>query len=468
MSDYVSDESGPDAQPIERLEQLVEHFARGAKPREEWRIGTEYERLAVDRRSGRAIPFSGPRGVEAILRGLADRYGWEPQEEGGRIIGLKRSGGEITLEPGGQLELSGQPHESVHQARVELERHVEEVQSITSELDVAILGLGMQPFSTLDEIEWVPKRRYAIMGPYMRKVGSLGQRMMKQTATVQVNLDFSSEKDAIEKMRTATGIGPIVNAIFANSPICDGAPNGFLSYRAHVWTDTDPARTGLLPFLFDPGASFERYAEWALDAPMYFVKRKGDYVDMTGVPFRRFWREGANGLRATVGDFALHLSTLFPEVRLKTYIELRMTDSQPHETMLGLPAIAKGVLYEPDCLQAAWDLVKGLSLAERLEVHRAVPAMALAAPIKRYRIGDLARELLAIAEEGLRRQGLRDAGGATEAIYLEPLHELVRSGKTRAERLLAEWERTWERRSERFAETAAYGRTLTDRERSAS
>lgn len=468
MSDYVSDESGPDAEPIERLEQLVEHFERGAKPREEWRIGTEYERLAVDRRTGRAIPFSGPRGVEAILRGLADRYGWEPQEEEGRIIALKRSGGEITLEPGGQIELSGQPHASVHAAGAELDQHVEEVDAVTSELDVTILGLGIQPFSRLEEIEWVPKRRYEIMGPYMPKVGSLGQRMMKQTATVQVNLDFSSEKDAIEKMRVATGVGPIINAIFANSPICDGAPNGFLSYRAHIWTDTDPQRTGLLPFLFEPGASFERYAEWALDAGMYFVKRRGQYVDMTGISFRRFWKEGARGLRATVGDFALHLSTLFPEVRLKTYIELRMTDSQPHETMLGLPAIAKGVLYEPDCLTAAWDLVKGLSLEERRELYRTGPRAALAAPVKRYRVGDLARELLGIAEEGLRRQDCRGAGGATEAVYLEPLHELVKSGKTRAERLLAEWERNWERRPERFVEAAAYRRAVTDRERSAS
>jgi glutamate--cysteine ligase len=468
MSDYVSDESGPDAEPIERLEQLLEHFARGVKPRADWRVGTEYERLAVDRRTGRAIPFSGPRGVEAILRGLAERFGWEPQEEEGRIIALKRSGGEITLEPGGQIELSGQPYESVHEARAELDRHVEEVDAVTSELDVVVLGLGIQPFSRLEEIEWVPKRRYEIMGPYMPRVGSLGQRMMKQTATVQVNLDFSSEADAMEKMRVATGVGPIVNAVFANSPISDGAPNGFLSYRAHIWTDTDPARTGLLPFLFAPGASFERYADWALDAPMYFVKRRGGYVDMTGIPFRRFWQEGAHGLRATVGDFALHLSTLFPEVRLKTYIELRMTDSQPHETMLGLPAIAKGVLYEPDCLAAAWDLVKGLSLEERRDLLRTVPRAGFAAPVKRYRVGDLAKELLAIADEGLRRQDLRSSQGATEAVYLEPLHELVKSGKTRAERLLAEWERIWERRAERFVAAAAYRREVTDRERSAS
>ena len=290
----------------------------------------------------------------------------------------------------------------------------------------------------------------------MLRVGSLGQRMMKQTATVQVNLDFASEADAMEKMRVATGIGPIVNAIFANSPIGDGAANGFRSFRAHVWTDTDPARCGILPFLFEPRPSFEHYARWALEAPMYFVKRGKTYVDLTGVPFRRFGEERASGLRATVGDFALHLSTLFPEVRLKTYLELRMTDSQPEETVLGLPALAKGVLYEADCLLGAWDLVKGLSYEERLELSRTVPRLALAAPVKRHRVRDLARELLVIAEEGLRRQDERDETGASEAVYLEPVREIVQSGTTLAERSLRAWERFGEREPERFVAAAAY------------
>lgn len=467
MSDYIADETGPDAAPIERLEQLLEHFARGAKPRDEWRIGTEVERLAVDRRTGRAIPFSGPRGVERILRGLAERFDWEPQEEEGRVIALSGSAGEITLEPGGQIELSGRPRRTVHETRAELTQHADEVAAIADELDVEILGLGLQPYSPLEEIEWVPKRRYQIMGPYMLRVGSLGQRMMKQTATVQVNLDFSSEADAMEKMRVVTGIGPIVNAIFANSPIGDGAPNGFQSFRAHVWTDTDPARCGILPFLFEPQPSFEHYARWALAAPMYFVKRQGGYVDMTGIPFERFWKEGVGGLRATVGDFALHLSTLFPEVRLKTYLELRMTDSQPEETVLGLPALAKGVLHEADCLLGAWDLVKGLSYEERLELARVVPRQALAAPVKRHRVQDLARELLVIAEEGLRRQDERDGAGMSETEYLEPLREIVQSGTTRAMRMLREWERYGEREPSRFVALAAY-RPPTRRDRSAS
>jgi len=439
MSDYIADETGPDAAPIERIEQLLEHFERGAKPRSEFRVGTEYEKAAVDRRTGRAIPFSGSRGVEAVLRQLADRYGWEPLEEEGRTIGLSGGRGEITLEPGGQIELSGEPYETLHEADQELREHVQQIVTVGDELDIAFLGLGIQPFSRLEEIEWVPKKRYGIMGPYMAKVGSMGQRMMKQTATVQVNLDFESESDAMHKMRVATGIGPILNALFANSPLSDGKPNGYLSYRGHIWTDTDNDRSGILPFVFEPRAGFADYVEWALDVPMYFVKRGKTYHDLTGVPFRRFWKEGASGLRATVGDFALHLSTLFPEVRLKQYIELRMVDSQPPESMLALSAIAKGVLYEPDCMLGAWDLVKDWSLEERLRLNAAVHRTALATPVRRYRVQDLACELLDIAEEGLRRQQRRDARGETEAVYLERVRDDARRGRCPAEQVLERW-----------------------------
>lgn len=456
MSDYIADETGPDAAPIEGLDQLVEHFERGAKPRSQRRVGTEYEKIAVDRRTGAAIPFSGRRGVESVLRGLADRYGWEPQEENGRIIGLSGEAGEITLEPGGQIELSGRPCATLHEADEELRTHLREVVSVADDLDVAFLGLGIQPFSTLEEIEWVPKKRYAIMGPYMRKVGSLGERMMKQTATVQVNLDYESEADAMRKMRVATGIGPILNALLANSPITDGKPNGYLSYRGHIWTDTDDARSGILPFVFDPRAGFADYVEWALDVPMYFVKRGGTYHDLTGVPFRRFWKEGANGLHATVGDFALHLSTLFPEVRLKTYIELRMVDSQPPESMLALSAIAKGVLYEDDCTLAAWDLVKDFSYEERVRLNCAVHRTALATPVRRYRMQDLARELLDIAEEGLRRHDCRDARGESEAVYLEAARDYARRGRSPAEQVLERWNAVWPRNARSLVDLTAY------------
>jgi glutamate--cysteine ligase len=456
MSDYVQDDSGPDALPIESLDQLVEHIARGAKPRADWRVGTEYEKVAVDRQTGRAVPFSGTRGIEALLRRMADRFGWEPHEENGRVIALSRAGADITLEPGGQVELSGKQCSDLHEASEELAEHVREVTSAGDELGIAFLGLGIQPLSTVDEIEWVPKKRYSIMGPYMLKVGRLGQRMMKQTATVQVNIDYESESDAMQKMRVAMGIGALINGIFANSSITDGRANGFLSYRGHIWTDTDPKRCGLLPSLFHERAGFADYVEWALDAPMYFVKRGGDYLDLTGIPFRRFWKEGAQGLRATVGDFALHLSTLFPDVRLKTYIELRTTDSQPPDSMLGLSAIAKGVLYEPDCMGAAWDLVKSWSWEEHQAIREDVHRRALEARVRRYTVLDLSRELIEIAEEGLRRQACRNPAGQDERLYLERTREIVRSGKTLAQSVLERWEGDWDRDPAQLVGHTAY------------
>jgi glutamate--cysteine ligase len=455
MSDYI--ESGADAHPIESIGQLIGHFERGAKPRSEWRVGTESEKVVVDRSTGRAAPFSGPRGVEALLRALADRFGWQPHEEEGRTIALSGPGGDITLEPGGQVELSGKAFSNLHQAAEELAQHAAEITAIGDELDIAFLGLGMQPVSKVDEIEWVPKTRYDIMGPYMLEVGHLGQRMMKQTATVQVNLDYESEADAMQKMRVSMGIGPLINAIFASSPISDGAENGYLSYRGHIWTDTDDARSGLLPFVFSPHAGFADYVEWALDVPMYFVKRGGAYRGMTGIPFRRFWKEGFRGMRATVGDFALHLSTLFPDSRLKTYIELRTADNQPPDRLLGLSAIAKGVLYEPDCMLAAWDLVKDWALEERLRIRDDAHRAALAAPVRRYRLRDLARELVAIAEDGLKRQACRDARGQDETVYLERAREVVASGRTLADEVLERWRGEWDRDPKRLVAYAAYG-----------
>ena len=463
MSDYIADPTGPDAAPLETLDQLIEHFERGAKPREQFRIGTEYEKIAVDRETGQAIPFDGERGVERILRGLADRFGWEPQEEEGRVIGLSRPGGEITLEPGGQIELSGRPCETLHEAKEELDEHVGEILTVGEQLGVEFLGLGIQPLSRLDQIDWVPKKRYRIMGPYMDKVGRFGQRMMKQTATVQVNLDYHSEADAMKKMRLSTGLAPLMNAIFANSSVCDGAATGFTSFRGWIWTDTDPDRCGMLPFVFSPQAGFEDYAQWALDAPMYFVKREGDYHDLTGIPFRQFWEQGAAGFRATVGDFALHLSTLFPETRLKTYIELRMADSQPPESMLGLSAISKGVLYEDDCMEGAWDLVKGWSFEERVEILHETYRYGLRAAARRHKVGDLARELVEIAAEGLRRQNCRNAAGEDESIFLHPLGERIETGQTLAERFLAQWETQQDSGDMRWLmRDAGYAATIDD------
>jgi glutamate--cysteine ligase len=434
------------ATPIEGVEQLVEQMHRAGKPRDRWMIGTEYEKVAVERGSGRAAPFSGARGIEAVLRGLAERFGWEPHEEDGRTVALERAGASITLEPGGQLELSGQQCPTIHCTQQELATHVREVVTVGSELGIAFLGLGIQPVSRVEEIEWVPKQRYRIMGPYMTRVGTLGQRMMKQTATVQANIDYADEADAMMKMRVGMGVAPLVNAMFANSSVSEGDLNGYMSYRGHIWTDTDRARCGLLPFVFREGAGFADYVEWALDVPLYFILRRGRYVSgVTGTPFRRFLAEGAAGERATLDDWNLHLTTLFPEVRLKGYIELRSADSQPPERMLALPALVKGVFYTGDCLQAAWDLVKRWSFEERLALWREVHREALLTRFHGVRVLELARELYAIAEEGLRRQNALDRAGRDERIYLERMGEQLEMGRSPARVIAEKWKGEWER-----------------------
>ena len=447
------------AVPIDSVDQLVEQLHRAARPRERWMIGTEYEKVGVDRATGGAAPFSGPRGIEAVLRGLAERFGWEPKEEDGRVVALARAGASITLEPGGQLELSGEQCPTIHCTQKELATHVREVVTVGRELGIAFLGLGMQPVSRVDEIEWVPKQRYRIMGPYMTRVGTLGQRMMKQTATVQANIDYGDERDAMQKLRVGMGIAPILNAMFANSSVCDGDLNGYMSFRGHVWTDTDNARCGLLPFVFREDASFAQYVEWALDVPLYFILRGGRYLtDVTGIPFRRFLADGAGPHRATLDDWNLHLTTLFPEVRLKGYIELRSADSQPPERMLALPALVKGVFYTADCLDAAWDLVKRWSFEERLALWQDVHREALLVRFRGVRVIELARELYEISAEGLRRQAALDAAGRDERIYLERLGEQLDMGRSPARVIAEKWKGSWEhdRRVERLIDYAEY------------
>lgn len=287
---------------IEKKDELEQYFHGAGKPRERWRVGTEYEKVGIDRNTGKAIPYSGPRGVEAILKRLIDRFGWEPEEQDGHIIALSRDNAQITLEPGGQIELSGEPCESIHCTYAEFTQHIRELLEVSDPLDVVFLGLGMQPVSRLEEIEWVPKKRYRIMAPYMLKVGSLGQRMMKQTATVQANIDYLDENDAMAKFRTGTGLTPLLISMFANSPICDGRINGYRSFREHIWTGTDKSRTGMLKFAFSPDVGFAHYVEYALDVPMYFIIRNKNYIDMTAVTFREFWAHGHNGERATLED----------------------------------------------------------------------------------------------------------------------------------------------------------------------
>jgi len=425
---------------IEKKHELEAYFHDAGKPRERWRVGTEYEKVGIYRDTGQAIPYFGKRSVDFILRELIERFGWEPEEQDGNIIALTRDKAQITLEPGGQIELSGEPCESIHCTYAEFDQHIRELLEVTEPLGIIFLGLGMQPVSRLEEIEWVPKQRYRIMAPYMLKVGKLGQRMMKQTATVQANIDYSDEKDAMAKFRTGMGLAPVLIAMFANSPICDGELNGYRSFREHIWTDTDRNRSGLLKFAFAPEVSFAHYVEYALDVPMYFIVRNKNYIDMTAVTFRQFLTSGYNGERATIEDWNDHLTTLFPETRIKRYLEIRSVDSQPPDLMPALSALIKGAFYDNDCLQAAWDLVKGWSWDERMQVYLDSHRDALAARIRRYSLVDLARELVEIAREGLRRQNQVNDLGDDETIYLKPLKDLLSQGKCPADILLEKWE----------------------------
>jgi glutamate--cysteine ligase len=445
-----------DAAPIGGVAELVERFHRAAKSPGEWRIGTEYEKLAVDAASGAAAPFSGPRGIGRLLVGLADRYGWAPHEEAGTVVALARDGASVTLEPGGQVELSGRPCATLHETRDELAGHVRELVTVGGELGLAFLGLGCQPASPLDAIEWVPKQRYRIMRDYMPHVGTLGHRMMKQTATVQANIDFADERDAMRKMRIGMATAPLVNAMFANSCLVDGGLSDYLSFRGHVWTDTDNARCGLLPFAFRDDAGFADYVEWALGVPMYFALRDGRYVTgVTGVPFRRFLAESTGGMRATLDDWDLHLTTLFPEVRLKSYIEFRSADSQPPERVLALPALVKGLYYEADCQEAGFDLIRRWTVDDCRALYADVTRGGLRARIRGIGVHELARELLAVADEGLRRQRALDSEGRDERRYLEPIVEQVASGRTAAERIAERWKAAPDRRLARLVAAEA-------------
>jgi len=453
MTDF---HASADAVLIESIEQLVEQFHRAGKPRDEWRIGTEYEKVAVERATGRAAPFSGARGIERVLRELAERYDWEPKEEDGRTVALGRGGASITLEPGGQVELSGAPFGTLHETSMELKTHVRELVSVGDPLGLAFLGLGIQPLSRPDEIESVPKQRYRIMEPYMERVGTLGRRMMKQTATVQVNVDYADERDAMRKLRVGMGIAPIVNAMFANSSLSEGAPNGFMSYRGHIWSDTDRARSGLLPFTFRDGAGFEHYVQWALDVPLYFILRRGRYLTaVTGMPFRAFLETGCAGERATLDDWNLHLTTLFPEVRLKTFIEVRSADSQPPERTISLPALVKGLFYDSVCLDAALDVVKRWPYDDVVDLYRDVVRAALQARFRGIAVLDYARELHSIALEGLRRQQCVDAQGRDERMYLASLGEQLAVGRSPARDIVARWAADWDGRIERLVAHAA-------------
>lgn len=455
MSEFTTGRDPAAQEPIADVAQLIRYVAAGAKPEADWRVGTEYEKVGVFQESGVAAPFSGKRGIETVLERLAERFGWTPKRERGRLIALTGRDANITVEPGGQLELSGEQCSSIHCAHEELIEHIREIVTVGAEVGIVFLGLGIQPISHVDTIEWVPKRRYEIMGPYMARVGSLGQRMMKQTATVQANFDFGDERDAMRKFRVAMGLVPLISAMFANSSVSEGRTNGFMTLRGHIWTDTDNARSGMLAFAFSPDGSIEDYVEWALDVPMYFIIRNGEYLETHGT-FRDYLRRGWGTERATLEDWALHLTTLFPEVRLKRYIEVRSADSQPPELMLSLPALLKGILYERDSLDGAWDLVRSWTWEERLAIYHGAHREGLHARIRKIALADLARELVTISAAGLRRQNRLNAKGDDERIYLDRLEELVRHGKSLGRMLAELWEGPWNRDVSRLIAHTTY------------
>jgi glutamate--cysteine ligase len=411
------------------VEDLVARFHAASKPRADWRVGVEHEKFGVLSPSGAPIPYTGV--IDKLLDGLAG-FGWRPLREGAHVIALARGQERITLEPGGQVELSGAPLVRGHEIQDEVRRHLGELEQVARPLGVTWLGVGFHPFATRDEIPWVPKGRYVVMREVLAARGSHAHDMMKRTSTVQANLDWSDEEDAAHKMRASMGVTSLVTALFASSPLVEGRDSGYASFRARVWLDTDPDRCGILPLAFEEGDLFRRYAEWALDVPMLFFHRHGGgYRHAHGTTFRRFMREGLDGDQATLEDWDVHLSTLFPETRLKGYLEVRGADSGPLSMVLALPALWKGLLYDREACLAASALTAKLSFADRLTLRAEVPRMGLATMVAPLRatVGELARDLVTIAREGLERVSPEDLP------WLEPLVEIAATGRAVSDRV---------------------------------
>ena len=434
---------------IESKSELVDYLSRGSKPMADWRIGTEHEKFGFLKEGLRPLPYEGEASVRAMLEGLRDQFGWEPIVEGGHLIGLKQDGASVSLEPGGQFELSGAPLETIHQTCNEVGRHLAEVRQIAEPLGIAFLGAGASPLWSLAETPVMPKGRYRIMTAYMDKVGRLGRQMMFRTCTVQTNLDFGSEADMVKKFRVSLALQPLGTALFANSPFLDGRPNGFLSYRSQIWTDTDPDRTGMLPFVFDQGFGFEQYVDYALDVPMYFVRRKGEYLDASGLSFRDFMAGKLPilpGELPAMDDFVDHLSTIFPEVRLKRFLEMRGSDAGPWSRLCAFSAFWTGLMYCPDCLDAAWDLVKDWTDADREAMRQSVRTLGLKTPVPGGgSMQDLAKQVLSLSRQGLKNRANLSTSGDDETGYLTELDEIATSGLTPADRLLARYHGAWNR-----------------------
>jgi glutamate--cysteine ligase len=439
------------------FEDLIRWFEAGSKPKADWRVGAEHEKFVFRLGTHEPVPYE-PQGIKALLEGLT-RYGWKPVMEGDNVIALERGMASVSLEPGGQFELSGAPLETIHDICEETGGHLQEVKVVADELGLGFLGLGFTPIWTREQVPIMPKGRYKIMRAYMPKVGSMGLDMMFRTCTVQANLDFGSEADMVAKFRTSLALQPIATALFANSPFKEGKPTGFVSARANVWTDTDNDRTGMLDFVFEDGFGFETYANYALDVPMYFVKREGRYIDVAGRSFRDFIKgelPELPGEKPTLKDWADHTTTLFPEVRLKQYLEMRGADSGPWSRLCALPALWMGVLYDSAALAAAWDLCKDWEIADHERLREDVARLGLKAEVAGRSVQSVAKDMLAIAREGLKRRNRLSGGLVDESGYLSELDEIAASGITPAERLLELYNGPWAGDASKAFEAFAY------------
>ncbi|MAF49182.1 MAG: glutamate--cysteine ligase [Rhodospirillales bacterium] len=446
LDTHKSDVPGKGGEVITDTAQLTAYLESGCKPRADWRIGTEHEKFVFDPDGLKPVTYEGPKGIGRLLDGLT-RFGWAPVLEGGKVIALsKPDGSSVTLEPGGQLELSGAPLETIHQTCSELTGHLKQVKEVAGEMGVGVMGIGYAPTWDLGDINWMPKGRYQIMRDYMPKKGSLGHHMMLATCTVQVNLDFSDEARMVRMFRAGLALQPIATALWANSPFQGGAKNGFASYRSHIWTDTDPDRCGMLPFVFEDGFGFERYVEYVLDVPMYFVYRDGAYVDASGQSFRDFLAGKLPALPGevpTIKDWEDHMTTVFPEVRLKHFLEMRGTDGGPWGNLCALPAFWVGLLYDDDALDASSALIGDWTMREMEDLRAEVPKSALKTPFRGGTVQDLAQDVLDIARQGLQRRARLDGGAQDETSFLNPLLEIARTGITPADEILALYDGDW-------------------------
>lgn len=444
--------------PIERREELADYIASGEKPRDAWRIGTEHEKFGFLTDTLEPLPYEGERSVLAMLNGLRDRFGWSELHENGHLIGLSRDGANVSLEPGGQLELSGAPLSDIHQTDAETRQHLDEVRAVAEPLGIGFMGLGAAPIWRQGQMPMMPKGRYALMTPYMQRVGTLGTQMMYRTCTVQVNLDFASESDMVQKLRVALALQPVATALFASSPFLDGQMNGMKSWRAHIWQNLDEARTGLLPFVFEDGFGYERWVDYILDVPMYFVFRDGKYIDALGQSFRDFMQGRLPALPGeipTLSDWADHMTTVFPEARVKKYIEMRGADAGPLSHLNALPALWVGLTYDQGALDGASDLIRGWTAEQRDGLRRAAARDGLAGEYGGLRLRDLAAEVLALAEAGLAARG-QLMGGADETGFLSVLRERVERGATLADDLLTKYREEWQGDLTRIYADAAY------------